>query len=216
MRIWSDQKGNTIEAEYVNIFGTKVVLKTVDGRQLKVPMAGLSEADKEYLASAIPPKIKIGVNVDKDRDTISSYSSDYGTYNYERKSETIKCVASLEKVNQEPTNREFTASMFVFGKETKGSYLKLLSKTEHKFDFKYGKTTSFNSSPVTVEYTKSDYLSNNGYRYEGYLVVVEDSAGNVVACESTNSSYEEHLVKIKNAKENAMLDDDFDVISRRR
>ncbi|MDF7824967.1 SHD1 domain-containing protein [Pontiellaceae bacterium B12227] len=85
MRIWSDKKGNTIEAEFMSMMGSKVVLKTPQGKTIKVPAAGLSDADKKYLSENIPPKIKIEVDVDKDRETLSSYSSEYGTYGYERK-----------------------------------------------------------------------------------------------------------------------------------
>jgi len=215
MRIWSDKKGNTIEAEFVNIFANKVVLTTKDGRQLKVPMSGLSEADIKYLSAAIPPKIEITVDVDKDRDTVSSYSSDYGTYNYERKAETTKCMAELKKTNQEECSRSLVAHLYVIGEEIQRGSRKVLNYTKHEFDFKYSDFTSFGSNPITVEYTKSDYVSNNGYKYEGYLVVVEDSLGEVIVIEASQSAYEKHYQKIRQASENSVFDDDFDIVKRR-
>lgn len=216
MRIWTSIKGDTIEAEYVNIIGTKVALKTQNGKTIKVPMAGLSDADHDYLKELIPPKIKIDVDVDKDRDTVSSYSSTYGSYNYERKAETIKCTAVLQKTNQEPTSRKFKAYIYVIGEETARSVKRVLSRVEHEFDFKNSKTTRFNSSPVTVEYTKSDYASEGGWRYEGYIVFVEDGQGRIVAIESSNSGYEKFIHKLKVLKEGEQMDDDFDKTSSRR
>ena len=215
MRIWSDKKGNTIEADYINIIGSKVALKTQEGKNIKVPISGLCDADRKYLAEIIPPKIKIEVDTDKDRDTVDSYSSSYGSYNYERKSETIKCTAVLKKTNQEPTNRKFKAHMYVIGKETSRPIKTVLSKVEHEFDFKQNKTTSFHSDPVTVEYTKSDYASEGGFRYDGYIVFVEDSELRIIAIESSNSGYEKNLHKLKKLKERDKMDDDFDKVNTR-
>jgi hypothetical protein len=213
MRIWTSIKGDTVEAEYISIMSGKVVLKRPDGKQLKVPASGLCVADRDYLASMIPPKIKIDVDVDKDRDTLTSYSSDYGSYNYERKAETTKCIVTLEKTNREECNRDFTAYLYVIGKDTTGDKRKVLSYVAHDFSFKNKPETEFRSVPTTTEYTKSDYATNRGYRFEGYLIYIEDENGTVVAIESSQSRYEKNLHKIKPARDNTEFDNDFDMLN---
>ncbi|MDH3981495.1 MAG: SHD1 domain-containing protein [Kiritimatiellaceae bacterium] len=213
MRVWTSVKGDTIEAEYVNIIGTKVVLKSAAGKILKVPKNGLCRADLEYLAQAIPPKIEIDVDMDKDRDTLDSYSSCYGSYNYERKAETAKCSVTLTKKNREPSNRELVATIYVLVKSTRGSTRKVVSYATHKFSFKNSKAAQFAAPAATVEYTKSDYVSNHGQKFEGYLVIVEDQDGNVVATETNQSKYENHVHKFKKAKKGTRFDSGFDILN---
>jgi hypothetical protein len=213
MRVWTSVKGDTVEAEYVNMFAGKVVLMKPDGSQLKVPIKGLCSADREYLASTIPPEIKIKVDVDKDRDTVSSYSSEYGSYNYERKAETTKCIVTLEKTNPEKCSRNFKAYLYVMGEEVSRSQRKVLSYAEHEFSFKNTDFTEFRSNPVTVEYTKSDYASNRGFKFEGYLVFVEDDKGMIVTLDASQSAYEKNLHKIKLAEQDTEFDDDFDMLN---
>lgn len=49
MRVWTDKKGNKIEAEFVGRFGGKVMLRDKKGRVRKIDPAGLSEADQLIL-----------------------------------------------------------------------------------------------------------------------------------------------------------------------
>ena len=51
-RTWTDATGQyTVEAELIEVVDGKVRLKKSDGRVLRVPVAKLSRADREYLAS---------------------------------------------------------------------------------------------------------------------------------------------------------------------
>ena len=54
MRIWTSVKGDTIEAEFIKKIGSDIIMKTAQGKQLKIPMRGLSKADHNYIASVIP------------------------------------------------------------------------------------------------------------------------------------------------------------------
>src|SRR5690606_17915044 len=50
VRTWTDLQGRTVEAEFVRIQGTTVVLKQA-GRTINVPLAQLSAADRQYAES---------------------------------------------------------------------------------------------------------------------------------------------------------------------
>jgi len=85
MRTWTSENGDTIEAEFKQMFGgNKVVLKTSKGKTLKIPIDGLCAKDRKYLASVVPPKIDIIVDVDKDRN------KEFSTGDYKRYRETVK------------------------------------------------------------------------------------------------------------------------------
>ncbi len=58
-RIWTEGSGNfSVEAEFVAVRGDSVTLKKPDGSVIKVPMASLSESDKQFIArrGAAPPE----------------------------------------------------------------------------------------------------------------------------------------------------------------
>ncbi len=209
-RIWTSKKGDAIEAEYVKMFAGKVVLKTNDGKMLKVPVDGLCAADREYLAAVIPPKIEISVDVDVGSE------SDYSSYDYDRKSESIKCLAVLKKTNKEPCNRKFTAHIYVFARKEKGDTRWLVSCVKKPVSFADVNVARFTTPVARVEYTKS-YSGSRGFRYEGYLVVVvDDDTGQIAAIKSNQGKYEKSWSKIKDASKGAQFDRSFDLMDGKR
>lgn len=58
-RLWTDKKGNAIEAKYVRESTGKVSLIMLDGKSKKVLLAGLSEADHHYVELQNPPDLEI-------------------------------------------------------------------------------------------------------------------------------------------------------------
>ncbi len=212
MRIWTSKKGDTIEATYVRIFaGGKVVLKTSDGRELKIPIDGLSAKDQDYLASLIPPQIKISVDVDTDIDT--EQSTDW----YVRKRETSKCKVTLKKANKEPCNRTFSAHVFVFALQERGDDRWLISLAKEKVSFAGSSDTVTIIAPsAEVQYESAEYQSARGFRYDGYLVVVLDEAEEVLAMDSNRNMYKKNWSKIKGAKKGVQFDRDFDQLSKKR
>jgi len=209
-RIWTSKKGDAIEAEYVKMFAGKVVLKTNDGKMLKVPVDGLCAADREYLAATVPPKIEISVDVDVGRE------SEYSGYDYDRKSESIKCSAVLKKTNKEPCSRKFTAHIYVFARKERGDTRWLVSRVKESVSFADRKVAQFTTPVARVQYTKSGYSGSHGFRYEGYLVVVVDDAGQIVAMKSNQGKYEKSWSKIKDASKGAQFDRSFDLMDEKR
>jgi hypothetical protein len=212
MRIWTSKKGDAIEARYVRQFaGGKVVLKTSDGRELKIPVSGLSSRDQDYLASLVPPKLKINVDVDTDTQKVNEY------YDFTRKREIVKGLVDLEKTNREPCNKVFRIHFYIFAKQMGGSSYWLISYVEKKESFAgTSKNIVFRSDPVEVGSESSSYSSSRGFKYDGYLVVVEDEAGEMVLMESNRGIYESNWSKIKGAEKGAEFDRDFEKYAKKR
>ncbi|MDF7799372.1 SHD1 domain-containing protein [Pontiellaceae bacterium B1224] len=212
MRIWSDKKGNTIEAEYVSVIGSKVVLKTPEGKTLKVTMSGLSAADKKFLASSIPPTIKIDVDIDKDEEKM--HDSGYSV----SKKETVSCQVELQKTSKEPCNREFTVHAYIFAESLRDNSKKIIIHKEQKLDFKNTAKVSFASGSASVQNYKGWSSTSNGKygaEYHGYLVIVEDDRGNVIAVESNQTTYEKNIASIKGKDVGTRFDKNYRILTEK-
>ena len=212
MRTWKSGKGDTIEAEYVRMFpGGKVVLKSSDGRELKVPVSGLCAADQDYLAALVPPELEIEVDVDLDVDTV--YSSEYSV----RKRETSTCKVVIRKTNMEPCSRTFTAHICVFAEQERGDRRWLITRAEEKVAFTdKSDTLRFECPSAEVEFYSAEYAEARGYRYDGYLVVVTDASGEVIAMESNRKMFEKNWDSIKDAEEDAEFDKGLKPMRKKR
>lgn len=208
MRTWTSKNGDAIEAEFQSMFaGNKVVLKTADGRVLKIPVAGLCAEDLEYLAAVVPPEIDIEVDVDKNQN------NEFSTTGYKRKRETIKCSATVKKTSKAPCSRDFKAYLYVFAEQINGDIHWLISCADQSLSFKDdSKAFCFKSPPASVEYQDMTFADNRGFQYEGYIVVVEDSDGNVVAMKSTRELYEKNWEKIRGAPKGSRFDRQLDLV----
>jgi hypothetical protein len=71
-RLWTLANGKTVEAEYVNIMGGKVVLKTTRGKIVKVPPTDFSEEDRLHVKLLNPPKLKLLFKKDTRQFTVLS------------------------------------------------------------------------------------------------------------------------------------------------
>lgn len=69
-RTWTNQNGNTIEADFVGLNGETLVLKGKDGNNQEIPLASLTDADQRFAkeqatggasTSAEPPSVFKGV-----------------------------------------------------------------------------------------------------------------------------------------------------------
>jgi hypothetical protein len=212
MRIWTSKKGDTVEAAYMRLFaGGKVVLITPEGRELRVPIDALSDEDQAYLASLVPPKLDIDIDVDIDTDT------KYSTYSHDEKSDTAKCTVTVKKTNKEPCNRTFTANIYLFAKTQRGDDYWVISQEEAVFPITGECDEFFFKCPAaTVEFTDSAYTDRRGYRYEGYLLIIEDEAGEMIAVESNRGELESHWKAIKGARKGTQFDEDFDQLTQKR
>jgi hypothetical protein len=59
VRVWTMRDGRTIEAEFNTILAGNLILKTVEGKQVKIPMNKVSDADIDYSRLTMPPELHI-------------------------------------------------------------------------------------------------------------------------------------------------------------
>ncbi|MBN2686066.1 MAG: hypothetical protein JXR40_12355 [Pontiellaceae bacterium] len=214
-RTWSDKKGNTIQAEFVRLFGDKVMLKTKDGKELSVPVGGLSLADQEYLAKMVPPEMEITVDKDLDTERTMEVSG------YTQREETATLNITIKKKGKNPSTGTYKAVVYmlinVVGEEYGANYRRVGAYNEHIFSFKEEtvdekdaeaekqtkpkKTdeTSFSLSNVT---TVDDWREKKeGWQYEGYILVILDEKGKVVNSVVSTDTYESFISFIDDFKD---------------
>ena len=202
-RIWTSVKGDTIEAEFIKKIGSNIIMKTAGGKQLKIPMRGLSKADLNYIASVIPAEFKIEVDVDKDSKKLADYDG------YVAKRDSISGEVIIKKTNPEKCSLSFKAYIYIFAKDLKSDSKMIILKKEHSFDCKRSKETTFVTDVASVQNRDYWYDGKKGMTYHGYLVFIEDSKGNLIAVESNQKMYEDNITRIKSFNKGEGFDRSF-------
>ncbi len=214
MRMWTDKKGNSIEAEFVKLFSGKVVLKTADGKQIKVPQNGLSNKDLEYLKNVVPPKLDIEVDINTDSKNIKNK---HFVSSINMKQEKIRGKVTITKKNRDPSCRTFVAYLYVFTKHQQSEKIKVIDKKKHDFSFKTQNMVKFEGSTISTHYYNNGYYwsdfssnyDNYGEEYEGYLVFIEDDKGHIICTKGSCKLFENMVSKIKKSKKNDLFDEDM-------
>ena len=214
-RTWSDKKGNTIKAEFVRWSGTKVMLKTEEGRELAVPADGLSPADQEYLAKIVPPEMEI--TVDKDIETVRTIEKS----GYTQREETATLKITIQKKGKNPSTGTYKAIVYmltdIVGEEMGANYRRVGAYKEHTFSFKEEKSegkdaetekektpkkkdeTTFSITHVT---TVDDWrYKKEGWQYNGFIVVILDEKGKVVHSKVSMDTFDSFIPYIDNYKD---------------
>lgn len=203
MRIWTSRKGDTVEAKYVKMYGGKVVLKTADGRTLKIPPGGLCDDDQEFLThlTAVPPRIEIKVDDDLERDKKGN------GYYHETEEQRVTCNVAVKKTNGEPCLGRFKARLYLIGEEKEGTKKKILGVKEKAISFARQDTAVF-SLTSTVK-SEVGYMWAQGFEYEGYLVCIQDESGEMIATESNQNAYEKNVDVILKSSQGNIFTEDF-------
>jgi len=204
MRLWTSRTGeDSVEAEYVKMSGNRVVLKTADGRTLRVPAEGLCDDDQEYLshAAAVAPKIQIDVD-----DDLEIEKNGNGYY-YEKEEQRVTCNVAIKKANSDPCFDNFKAYLFLIAEEKEGTKKKIIDVKEQSFSFA---TQDVEKLSLTAGvWSEVGYMWANGFEYEGYLVCVQDERGATIALETNQNAYERHSRVILKSKKDDIFTEDF-------
>ena len=202
MRTWTFANDRTIEAEYINTFSGKAVLKTAKGKMHRVPLEKLSAEDLEYTELANPPVLNIdflkGLNQ-------KSYSGGfYDVANWQRYPDTRGFFGvRLKQTSAGEYNHELQVEMFAIGRQRKrvGAKYILLDRQTTGFtpSEEDQRTYEFRSSKLVVldNYVEKHYKSEHGEKYSGYLVVVTDSRGEMIAVKSSSQWLIDNLENLK-------------------
>jgi len=215
MRTWVLKKGGSFSAEYMSIFGGKAVLKLKSGKKMRIPMDELSQQDRSFIELKNPPKVKINfTKTTKQRKTpIQAESAE--NHHPAPKIEFMTFFVSVKKTSSNPYPHKLTVEYFAFGNEINGNKKILLAKEEQTFFFE-PKNPEFRFQGKTVELMryhivigggkKAIHLPDRGEKYGGFIVVVKDELGNIIASKSSNKNLYRVFDNIKKLHEGCFFD----------
>ena len=198
-RIWTLADGRTLEAEFVNVFGGKVVLKNAKGKTRKVPLQQFSPEDIEYVELARPPAIDI--NFLNSLKTVSFTGGFYDFDFWHRYPEKWgNFGVQLKQTSTGEYNHGLDVEIFVVGQQREGGKYLLLDR--QKFSFNPAKEDRRHEyhSPRKVELQDyPDYYGQwvHGDKYVGYVVTVTDERGEMIATAGPKKWLLENLVNLK-------------------
>ncbi|MDF7807742.1 SHD1 domain-containing protein [Pontiellaceae bacterium B12219] len=206
MRLWTLKDGRTVEAEFMTVVAGNLILKTVAGKQLKLPLNNVSDADVDYSKLSMPPKLDLELSK-------SSSQCKWGdTYNGEPRTvrgNIYTYTAKIRQTSTQPYGFGLTAEMFVIGDEIGGNKNILLDyqKSDFRLDADNDFSFEFSGRPVEL----FDYTVNNerrGQRYSGFLIVITDTRGKIIAYQTPSENLYRNLSNLRKLRVGWYFDKD--------
>jgi len=184
IRLWTLKNGKSVEAELVVQMGDKTVLKTTQGKQLKVPTRELSAADLDYLELANPPPLKLT----RQKETDMFRFKDVLNRMLPPRLFEITVGVKIEKTNQKPYTRKLKMELFSIADEIDGDNFVLLDRQEKTFVFSEesgGIQEFWGEKAYMRDYM--DFVGNRrGLKFKGHMIVITDERGEIIAQNITN------------------------------
>ena len=191
-RTWTDQNGNTVDAEFVGVSGPRVVLKKTDGKEISLSPSLLSDADREYLQGKVPddlldasksaldrsPPLSIEVKISKNTNTLK---------NEDLVTRDMTLVAKLRKKSTGPYSRKLTAELIMVGIHKEDGYWVMLDRSTIEFDLAGADRVSLEGKTANFRYYAN---SKAGVEYEGNVVVIRDDEGKVLDVSASSKAFE--------------------------
>ena len=200
-RIWEDAKGKTIEAEYISEQAGRIVLELRNGKTIRINPETLSEKDRNYASLRVKPKLILDVDEKemrvKDSNLVLAYNNE------------VRLTANIQKKSTRAYNGELTATFIFIGDNERSIHETIVKKYAVKFNLEKEKTLTRNAAFATEGHS---FLKSAHHSYEGYLIVITDSFGEMVSAESNPSSYERYAEKLLLLDEGVEFDKTFSLV----
>lgn len=202
-RSWTLADGSSFEAEYVIIMGGKVNLRLPSGKILKLELDQLAAEDRVYLELNNPPEFRIEFVRDRNQKIFDLMS---GQPDYTLRPPEYQCHYGV-KIKQRDTfayKHELHFEFFAIGQERAGSGLILLDRQitdpflltrQNKWQYKF-----MSKREVVLQNYLYDGVQKRGRKYYGYLILLKDVQGTVIAVEASHDWLHEHLEKLNDRR----------------
>jgi len=216
LRTWNFKTGETIEAEYIKTMLDNYVIKDANGKEYTIPIAkfNLSAEDKEFLALENPPKLELEIrkSILRKNFTMIRGSEDRPP---EQRGE-FGVIIKQKSPGDYPY--PLTVDVYVFGEEIKGDRYILLDRFSSPFTLKEKNKSVFEFySNRTVRMTDMwdapfaglYCFTRRGEQYFGFLIVVKDKRGKVIAIDASNDWMPGHLATLEERRIGNYMDQTF-------
>jgi len=205
MRVWTGTDGKTMEAEYVVVIGSKVVLKTDEGKQMKIPLNQISAEDRDYITLANPPEFDIDFSKQSSQRIIKTTP-----YLDEIPPRILDYVfgVKMKQVSVGPYGHELKVEYFAVGEQYHDDR-KFILLDRRSGSFTPSKENQFShqfrGNPVEV--MSYELLSQrSGIKYKGNLVVVTDERGVIIQHRASTPWLFDNLEDLRQIPVGAFMD----------
>lgn len=182
-RTWTSTGGETFEGELIVVIGDKAVIRNPNGDELKIPLTRFSKDDLTFMELENPPTFKIDVSRKSEQHR---WPQKYKTYEAWELPPTFDYVftTKLKQMSAGSYGKELHVQVFVIGEEVNGDNYILLDRMESTFTPSQQKDLSYQFSSRKVRLFNYEFYLDGGKRgqkYGGFLVIITDSRGKVIA-----------------------------------
>ena len=204
---WRFKNGNVVEAEFLGLHFDKVTL-SVDGKSVRISPDQLCEEDQEYIRLCNPPELHVEFSR-KSRQMV--FPPELFADNLPPEGAFYRFTASIKQTSSKtlPYGYPLTAEIFAIGEQIMSDKQVLLEHRSETFLLSDENNFSFESSGREIQLF--DYQMNlmrRGIRYGGYVVVIRDQQGTVVAHKESSKNLYRHLNNLSHLKEGWFFDDE--------
>lgn len=205
-RIWTLVSGKTIEAEYVNSAFNNVFLTDTGGEQITISMDRLSEEDRVFLELAKPPKLKVDFKYKSDQK-LGYYKSTPHLRRIPPNLFEYAFGAKVQKTSSEPYNHPLQLEYFAIGRQLqdRDKYI-LMERRTSEFSLNKPSGQSYELAGRPVRVITYEDRGKVGRDYAGYLVVVTDSRGKVIAHNESSKWLFNNYERLKERKLGDFMD----------
>lgn len=225
MRTFKDNAGRSIEAEIVSVGASSVTIRRSDGRTFVHPRSIFSTEDqafieqtsksgsapapspvevkREAVAPVEEPKVPSGRQPYSLEVRVRSGKSDRLSKVEQYDNRSLRLSFAVDITNKH-TTRDFRSgkgTLLIIGRSVidVGEY-GVLGREEFPVDVPATVPFHFDAKSITSEYDDKGGSSRFGYRYSGYLFVLQDSEGTIIHAEASpeaNSKFAQKAIGLK-------------------
>lgn len=200
VRIWTSADGKTLEAEYVTTMAGQVVVKTARGKQKKLPLSLLSEADRTFVELENPPKFNL--NFTKSSTQIQPPET---TPFLDQAPRPMRIFDYVFGVKMKPRGKcdykhELRVEYFAVADQVDGDNHILLEHQESRFtpdEENKGIHTFYGEEVRVVSSALRQDNPMRGAEYGGFLIVITDKRGKVVQYKASHEWLYEKLENLR-------------------
>ena len=187
LRTWTSTTGETFTGEYVMVMGDKVVLRDATGKNRKIPLDLISAEDRVFMELERPPKFKIEFSRASRQHRWLAKQKTYDPWQLPGAVDNT-FTTKIKQVSAGSYPHELHIEFFAIGEERDGDNYILLDHQRSTFvpsEQKRNEYHTFSGRRVRLYDYEFFEDGRRGQQYGGYLVLVTDSRGKIIAHESS-------------------------------
>lgn len=187
-RTWKDKNGNSIHAELVKKFGSKVVLRDKKGKIYKLDPAKLSKEDQLYLNPPPPkPPPKKNFNLDMVKRSTQLPLAQQERGDNKTQSYVWEFSFRAECITFEAQSHGLKGALLVVGEDEKSNYV-VIDKVEGPLQPAEGYAGQLEGEVRKLTTVKNkDGKMIKGTKYEGFLILLYSSADELLQYSCSHS-----------------------------